>query len=205
MRRVSGWTVAPAVSLEGEEMVGFQPPFSEGVLPLPPRQGPPRPNPRRDTSQANAPGDLETGRKQTQPTPQETGAPTSGTPAKEIITSQAEGHQVGCGFEDVQGGFAGVPAAGGQAAGLQRVELADNLIGVAPHGTCVHRNELNLVVGVDQERRAVAEAFAVDYANLLQDLVGRVGAQREGDVAQQFVLGTDLRKPRRCQPTRWDR
>ena len=71
-----------------------------------------------------------------------------------------------------------MPAAGGQAAGLQRVELADNLIGVAPHGTCVHRNELNLVVGVDQERRAVAEAFAVDYANLLQDLVGRVGAQR---------------------------
>ena len=116
-------------------MVGFQPPFSEGVLPLPPRQGPPRPNPRRDTSQPNAPGDLETERKQTQPTPQKNRGPERGTPAKEIITSQAEGHQVGCGFEDVQGGFAGVPAAGGQAAGLQRVELADNLIGVAPHGT----------------------------------------------------------------------
>src|SRR5690606_19880573 len=67
-------------------------------------------------------------------------------------------------FAGVDGGIALLPVAGAQFVGLQRVQHPQHLVDITAHGTGGHRDELDLVVRVDDEGGAVGHTVGIENA-----------------------------------------
>jgi len=89
--------------------------------------------------------------------------------------------------QGVDGGGAGLPVAGAQLVGLEGVELAQDLFGVATHGAGGDGHRLDDVVGVDDEGGAVGHPVGVQDAQGAHQLALEVAGHGEGEVLELVV------------------
>src|ERR1700754_1145382 len=95
-------------------------------------------------------------------------------------------------FAGIQGRVALAPVAGAQLVGLQSVQDPQHLVHVTPHGSCGRRDELDLVVRVDDEGDAVGDAAVVEDSGSQREFALDVGEHRERQLLEVFVLGAPL-------------
>lgn len=92
----------------------------------------------------------------------------------------------------VDGRVALLPVAGAQLVRLESIEDAQHLVDVAADGTCGDGDELDLVVGVNDEGRAVGNSISVEHAGRFSEFTLEVREDRERQRFEIFVLCTPL-------------
>src|SRR6185312_3288178 len=92
----------------------------------------------------------------------------------------------------VQRRVALTPVAGTQLVGLQRVQHAQHLIDVASHRSRGRRNELDLVVGIDDEGHPVGDTVGVEHSGGLDEFALDVRQHRKGHLLEVFMLRAPL-------------
>src|SRR5690349_18967862 len=82
-----------------------------------------------------------------------------------------------------------LPVARAELVGLERVKHSKNFIYVASHAEIIYRHVANDVIGIDDEGRALADAFVrVEDAKLVSEFPLHVGKHRERQILQIRVM-----------------
>src|ERR1700744_1977560 len=121
----------------------------------------------------------------------------SGSASFKLSTLMSLSNQTGlCGSREqlagVQGRVALAPVAGAQLVGLQCVQDAQHLVDVAADRARGHGDELDLVVGVDDEGHPVGDAVGVERAGGQGQFALDVGGHTDRQLLQAVMLGTPL-------------